>query len=151
MYTNLSLILFFQLFFPALSCFTFTSFPFLTSPTLFFLIGSQRFKVCLVLLLPQCLIKVEFNPKQQRQISGSFSKTCFKGPHPVTFFRQFPLLVNCCFFTMVPGESEVVSIHARQAFRGSRGIAPPILKLGLRGLSPRANYTDRAAAAGRRS
>lgn len=131
MYTNLSVILFFQLFFPSLSCFTFTSFPFLTSPTLFLLIGSQRFKICLVLLLPQCLIKVEFNPKQQREISRSFSNTCLKGPYSVTFFRQFPLLVNCCFFTMVPGESEV-SIHARVAFRGSRGLAPPILKVGTR-------------------
>jgi len=132
MQTNLFVILFFQLFFPSLSCFTFTPFPFLTSPTLFLLIGSQRFKICLVLLLPQCLIKVEFNPKQQRAISWSFSNTCLKRPHSVTFFRLFPLLVNCCFFTMVPGESEVVSIHAREAFRGSRGIAPPILKLGTR-------------------
>jgi hypothetical protein len=33
---------------------------------------------------------------------------------------------------MVPGESEVVPIHARQAFRGSGGIVSPILKIGIR-------------------
>ena len=65
---------------------------------------------------------------------------------------------TCCSNERVRGTSSDARCNAKLCEgKGSRGSGGPEVKLGrvrrlkLRGLSPRANYIDRASAAGRRS
>ena len=58
---------------------------------------------------------------------------------------------SCCLHDVSPHQLSVISLPSYLSVISLPSYRPYLYSLSLRGLSPRANYTDRAAAAGRRS